>query len=237
MVDKLISSRPWASVQVWCSTLACWMTYPQWPGQFQGPLERAESGQWPNSWKSPPFPKIAGIFLLLTQFSTVTLCDPMDCSTPAFPVHHIGLWNSVQFTHTVVSNSLWPHGLQHAMLSSPSQTPATYPNSCPLSWWCHVTISSSVVPFSSHLQSVPASESFPMSQLLASGGQSIGASASASVLPRYIQDWFPLGWTGWISLQSEGLSRGFSNITDQKHQFFGSQLSLWSNTHIHTWLL
>ena len=110
-------------------------------------------------------------------------------------------------------------------------------DSCPSSWWCHPAILSSVVPFSSHLQSFPASGSFPMSQLFASGGQRTGVSASVSVLPMNIQDWFPLGWTGWISLQSKGLSRVFSNTTVQKHQFFGAQLSLWSNSHIHTWPL
>ena len=111
------------------------------------------------------------------------------------------------------------------------------PNSCPLSLWCHSTISSSVIPFSSHLQSFPASGSFPMSQFFASSGQSIGVSASAAVLPMNIQDWFPLGWTSWISLQSKGLSRIFSNTTVQHYQFFGAQLSLWSNSHIHTWLV
>ena len=121
--------------------------------------------------------------------------------------------------------------------SCPSPTPGAYSNSCPLSRWCHPTISSSVLPFSSHLQSFPASGSFQMSQLFASGGHSIGVSASASVLPVNIQDWSPLGWTGWISLQSKGLSRVFSNITVQKHQFFSVQLSSQSNSHIHTWLL
>ena len=123
-----------------------------------------------------------------------------------------------------MSDSLWPHGLQHAPLRCPSQTPRVYPSSCPLSLWCHLTISFSVVPFSSHLQSVPASESFPMNQFFASGGQSIGVSASTSVLPMNTQDWSHLGWTGWISLQSKGLSRVFSNTTVQKHQFFGTQL-------------
>ena len=138
---------------------------------------------------------------------------------------------SVQFSLSVVSNPLQPHGLQHARPPCPSPPPRLYSNSCPLSWWCHPTISSSVVPFSSHLQSFPASGSFPMSQVFASGGQSIGISASKSVLPMNIQDWFPLGWTCWISLQSKGLSRVFSNITVQKHQFFGTQLSL-ENTFI-----
>ena len=139
-------------------------------------------------------------FNSITQLC-LTLCDPMDCSMPGFPVLRV------------------------------------YSNSCPLSCWCHPTISSSIVPFSSCLQSFPASGCFPMSWLFTTGGQSIGASASASVLPMNIQDWFPLGLTGWISLQSKGLSRVFSNTTAQKHQFFGAQLSLWSNSHIHTWLL
>ena len=126
--------------------------------------------------------------------------------------------DSVQFSHSVVSNSLWPHGLQHSRLACPSPTPGACSNSCPLTWWCHPPISSSVVPFSSCLQSFPASESFPMSQCFASGGQSIGVSASASVLPMNIQDWFPLGLTSWIFLLSKGLSRVFSNTTVQKHQ-------------------
>ena len=123
------------------------------------------------------------------------------------------------FSRSVVSNSLWPHGLQHTRRLCPSPSPGACSNSCPFSQWCHPTISFPAVPFSSCPQSVPASGSFPMSQLFASGGQSIGASASASVLPMNIQDWSPLGWTGWISLQSRGLSRAFSNT---KHQFFGS---------------
>ena len=144
---------------------------------------------------------------------------------------------SLQFSCSVMSNSLRPHGLQHARLPCPSPTPRAYSNSCPLSQWCHPTISSSVIPFSSCLQSFPASGSFPVSQFFASGGQSIGVSALASVLLMNIQGWFPLGWTGWISLQSKGLSRVFSNNTVQKHQFFSPQLSLWSSSHIHTWLL
>ena len=130
-------------------------------------------------------------------------------------------------------NSLGPHGLQHAGLPCPSLSPWVCSNSCSLSQWCHPTISSSVVLFSSHLQSFPASGSCPMSQLFASGGQSIGASASASVLPMIIQDWFPLGLTSLISLQTKGLSRLFSNTTVQKHQFFSTQPSSWSSSHIH----
>ena len=134
--------------------------------------------------------------------------------------------DSVQFSRSVVSDSLWPHESQHASPSCPSPTPGVYPNPCPLSQWCHPAISSSVVPFSSCPQSLPASGSFPVSQFFTSDGQSIGVSASASVLPRNTQDWSPLGWTGWIPLQSKGLSRVFSNTTVQKHKFFSAQLSL-----------
>ena len=144
--------------------------------------------------------------------------------------------SSVQFSCSVESNSLRPQGLQHARLPCPSPSPGTCSNSCPSSWWCYPTITSFVIPFS-HLHFFPASGSFPMNQLLASGGKSIGASASASVLPMNIQDWFPLRLTGWNSLQSKGLSRIFSNTTVQKHQFFRAQLSLQSNSYIHTWLL
>ena len=131
-----------------------------------------------------------------------------------------------QFSHSVMSNSLQSHGLQHARPLCPSPAPGVYPNSCPLSRWCLPTISSSVVPFFFCLQSFPASGSSQMSQLFASSGQSIGVSASTSVLPMNTQDWSPLGWTGWISLQSKGLSRVFTNTTVQKHQFFSAQLSL-----------
>ena len=144
---------------------------------------------------------------------------------------------SIQFSCSVVSDSLQPHEPQHTRPPCPSPTPGVHPNPCPLSWWCHPTISSSVIPFFSCPQSFPASGSFQMSQLFASGGQSIGVSASIPVLPMNTQDWFPSGWTGWISLRSKGLSRIFSNTTVQKHQFFCTQLSLWSNSHIHPWLL
>ena len=127
--------------------------------------------------------------------------------------------------------------MQHTRPPCPSLSPGACSNSCPWSRWCHPTISSSVVPCSSCLQSFPASGSFPMSQLFTWGGQSIGASGLASVLPMNTQDWSPLGWTGWISLQSKGLSRVFFNTTVQKHQFFNAQLSLWSSSHTHTWLL
>ena len=151
---------------------------------------------------------------------------------------HIGSGtSSVQFSHSVVSNSLRPHESQHARPPCPSQTLAVYSNSCPSSQWCHPAITSSVVPFSSCPQSLTALGSFPVSQLFTWGGQSIGVSASTSVLPMNTQDLSPSGWTGWISLQSKGLSRVFPNTVVQKHQFFSTQLSSQSNSHIHTWPL
>ena len=171
----------------------------------------------------------------------------MDYSLPGSSVHGIFQarileWGaiafsviscSVQFSRSVMSDSLWPHESQHARPPCPSPTPRVYSNSCPLSHWCHPAISSSVVPFSSCPQSIPASRSFPLSQVFPWGGQSIGVSASASVLPVNTQDWSPLGWTCWISLQSKGLSRIFSNTTVQKNQFSSAQLSSYSNSHIH----
>ena len=170
----------------------------------------------PNSFLMPSL-FFLFFFLLYIQFSSVQ-------------------FSSVQFICSVVFNSLQLHGLQHSRPPCPSATPGIYPNSCPLSQWCHPTISSSVTPFSSCPQSFPASETFQMSQFFTSGGQSIGVLASTSVLPMNTQDWSPLEWTGWISLQSKGLSRLFFNTTVQKHQP-GAQPSLWSNSHIHTWLL
>ena len=143
-------------------------------------------------------------------------------------------FSSVQFSHLVVSNSLRLHESQYARPPCPSPTLGVYPNSFPLSRWCHPAISSSVIHFSSCSQSLPASGSFPMSQLFTWGGQSIGVSASASVLPINTQGWSPSEWIGWISLQSKGLSRVFSNTTVQKHQFFSAQPSSQSNSHIHT---
>ena len=136
-----------------------------------------------------------------------------------------------------MSDYLRPHGLQHARPPCPSPSPEVHSDSHPLSPWCHPAISSSVIPFSSYPQSLPASESFPMSQLFAWGGQSTGISALESFLPKNTQGWSPLEWTGWISLHSKGLSRVFSNTTVRKHQFFGAQPSSQSNSHIHTWLL
>ena len=186
--------------------------------------------------ESVPELPIWGLHVLLS--SPFYVWEPRRVTVPLAPGNACGYWlppwtlrgvyqfSSVQFSRSVVSDSLWPHGPQHARPPCSSPTPGVYSNSCLLSRWCHPTISSSVNPFSSRLQSCPASGSFPMSQFFASGGQSIGASASASVLPMNIQSWFPLGWTGWISLQFKGLSRVFSNTTVQKHQFFSTQLSL-----------
>ena len=148
----------------------------------------------------------------------------------------IHLSSIFQFSHSIVSNSMQTHGLQDARPPCLSPTPGAYSNSCPLSWWCHPTILSSVIPFSSHLQSFPASGSFPMNRLFSSGGQSVGA--SASVLSMNIQGWiFPLGLTGSISLQSKRLSRVFSRTTIRKHQFFSTQPYLWPHSHIGAWLL
>ena len=142
---------------------------------------------------------------------------------------------SIQFSCSVMSNSLWHHELQHARPRCPSPTPGVHPVSRPSSQWCHPAISSSVIPFSSCPQFLRASESFPMSQLFTWGGQSTGVSALASFPPKKSQGWSPSEWTGWISLQSKGLSRVFSNTAVQKHQFFSAQLSSQSNSHIHTW--
>ena len=147
--------------------------------------------------------------------------------------YQILIHSSVQISRSVVSDSLRPHESQHARPPCPSPSPGVHSNSHPSNQWCHPAISSSVVSFSSCPQSLPASESFPMSQLFTWGGQS----ALASFLPKNTQDWSPIEWTGWISLQSKGLSRVFSNTTVQKHQFFGAQLSSESNSHIHTWPL
>ena len=149
------------------------------------------------------------------------------CNSYIYVYSYIYIYIHTHKNYLLMSYSLRPHGLQHARLPCLSPTPRAYPNPYPSSRWCHPTILSSVNPFSSCLQSFSASRSFPTSQLFASGGQSIGVSASTSVLPKYLQDWFPLGWTGWISLHSKGFSRVFSNTTVQKLQFCGAQLSLW----------
>ena len=182
---------------------------------------------------------VTGVRSPAWKTGSTTYC-PSDLEHPLPPfcssVSSSVVW--VQFNSVAqLCPTLRLHELQHARPPCPSPTPGAYSNSCPLSWWCHPAISSSVVPFSSCLQSFPASGSFQMSRFFAAGGQSIGASASTSVLPMNIQDWSPLGLTGWISLQSKILSRVLSNTTVQNQQFFGAQLSLWSNSHIHTWLL
>jgi len=176
--------------------------------------------------------------IVVQPLSRVWLCASMNCSMQGFPVLSLSTSiNSVQFSCSVLSHSLRPHESQHTRPPCPSPTPGVHSNSRPSSQWSHPAISSSVVPFSTCPQSLPASESFPMSQLFASGGQSPGVSALASFLPMNTQDWSPLVWTGWISLQSKGLSRVFSNTTVQKYQFFGAQLSSQSKSHIHTWPL
>ena len=189
-------------------------------------------------WSGLPFPSPQNRFLLAIYLdSLVCIFQPQSLSLPLpfQPGNFKFVWNvsnsisalfqfQFQFSHSV--DSLWPHELQNARPPCPSPTPGVHPNPCPLSQQCHPNISSSVVPFSSCPQSFPAPGAFQMSQLFTSGSQSIGVSASTSVLPKKIQDWFPLGWTGWISLQPKGLPRVFSNTTVQKHQFFGAQLSL-----------
>ena len=180
-------------------------------------------------------------FPSLQTFTKITVCklfdDHSDCcelmSNCSFDMHFSS--NSVQFSCSVVSDSLKPQGLQHIRLSCPSPTPGACSNLRPLSWWCHPTNSSTVIPFSPCLQSFPASGSLPMRQFFALGGQSI--TASPLVPPTNIHDWFPLGLTGLTFLPSKELSRVFSNTTVQKCQFFGAQLSLQSNSYIHTWLL
>ena len=192
-----------------------------------------------------PFEKMTPWYLYRSSFSLIidntvlldsfwiAVANFMYNSTLDLDIMLQKLTVQISSIHSVMSNSLQLHGLEHARLPCPTVTPRTCSNSWSLSWWCHPTISSSAVPFSSCLQSFPASGSFPVSQFFTSGGQSIGASALASVFPMKIQDWFPLRWTGWLSLQSKGLSKAFTNTTVQKHW----KLSLWSNSHIHIWLL
>ena len=204
-------------------SLSCvWLFATTWTAACQAPLSMGFSRQ--EYW--------AGFHRILqrifpTQRLNLHLLCLLHCR---WILYHCATWEaqiaSVQFSHSVMSNSLKPHELQHPRPPCPSPTPGVRTNPCPLSQWCRPTISSSVIPFSSCPQSLPASESFPMSQLSASGGPGIGVSASTSVLPKNTQDWSPLGWTGWISLQPRGLSRVFSNTTVQKCQFFCAHLSL-----------
>ena len=237
------------------SVLSCIQLFvTPWTVARQAPLSTEFSTQ--GCWSRLPFPTLgdlpdpgvepmplvslalAGRFVSLFLTLSVGFCAFDEW--PPFPVlleFCREVEPSVQFSHSVVSNSLRPHESQHARSPCPSQTPWVYSNPCPWRRWCHPALSSSVVTFSSCPQSLSASGSFPMSQLFTWGGQSIGVSASASVLPMNTQDWSPLEWTGWISLQSKGLSRVFSNTTVQKHQFFGAQLSSQSNSHIHMWPL
>ena len=173
---------------------------------------------------------------LLSNITREICCTKQNVSMRASSTENFyKVLQSVRFSRSVVSDFLRPHESQHARPPCSSPTPGLHSDSCASSWWCHPTISSSVVPFSSCPQSLAASKSFPMSQLFAWGGQSTGVSASASVLPMNTQDWSPLGWTGWIFLQSKGLSRVLSNTTVQNNRFFGTQLSSQSNSHIHTW--
>ena len=173
------------------------------------------------------------VFGVLSQFLMLSL-NKINLAK-ANVISSTWIISSVQFSCSAMSDSLRPHVSQHARPPCPSPTSGVHSNSCPLSQWCHPAISSSVIPFSSCPQSLPASVSFPVSQLFAWGGQSIGVSALGSVLPKNTQDWSPLEWTGWVSLQSKGLSRVFSNTTVQKYQFFIAQPSSQSNSHIHIW--
>ena len=179
-------------------------------------------------------PSMIFVFWMLS-FKQAFLLSTFTVIKRLFSSSSLSAISSGQFSHSVVSDSLQPHELQHARPPCPSPTPRVHPNPCPLSQWCHLAISSSVIPFSSCPQSLPMLESFPINQLFTWGSQSTGVSASSSVLPMNTQDWSPSEWTGWISLHSKGLSRVFSNTTVQKHPFFSTQLSSQSNSHIHTW--
>ena len=198
------------------------------------------------------FPRSKCLLISWLQSPSAVILEPPKWSQPLSPHLFVMKWwdrmpwswfsecwafSSVQFSRSVMSDSLQPHESQHARPPYPSPSPRVHSNSRPSSQWCHPAISSSGVPFSSCPQSLPASESFPMSQLFAWGGQRTGVSALASFLPKSTQGWCPLEWTGWISLQFKGLPRVFSNTRVQRHQFFGAQLSSQSNSHIHTWPL
>ena len=187
----------------------------------------------PGYWSGLPFPSPGDLLKLGIEPLSLALAGELFTTSATWEACIIHML----FSHSVMSYSLRPHGLQHARLPCPSTSSRACTKSCPLSQWCHSIITFSVIPFISCPQSFPASRPFPVSQFFASGGHSIRVSASASVLPMNIQDWFPLGWTSWITLKSKGLSRVFSNTTVQKHQFFGAYLCLWSKSHIHTWPL
>ena len=180
-----------------------------------------------------PLVLVAMVIVLITRYWGRLVI--YQCAGEIIKIKALNTINSVQFIRSVVSDSLPPHELQHSRPPYLSPTPGVHSNSCPSSRWCHPAISSSVVPFSSCPQSLPESKSFPMSQLFEWGGQSTGVSALASVLPKKSQGWSPSEWTGWISLQSKALSGVFANTTVQKHQFFSTQPSSQSNSHIHTW--
>ena len=214
----------WVSILCFIPMLSAWGVLP------------TSHGQWhPNT--SCDFPSFACRNGHHCAQGWRTMVKNLEGQTPSTTESrgHVQCLISVQFSRSVMSKSLQPHGVQQDRLFCPSRTPRACSNSCPSSQWCYPTILSSVVPFSSCLQSFPASGSFQMSQFFTSGGPSIGV--SASFLPKKSQGWSPSEWTDWISLQSKGLSRVFSNTTVQKHKFFGAQLSLWANSHIHTWLL
>jgi len=197
-------------------------SWGRWKARWSGKFLNNKSSNTKNFWHNITY-YVSGFVLLWLKL--------IICFNPQNNCYVLGtiimpIFSSSQFSHSAVSYSLWPHEQQEARSPCPSPTPGVYPNSCPSSQWCHPAISSSAVLFSSHPQSFPTSGSFQMSQLFTSGVQSIGVSASTSVLPMNTQDWSPLGWTGWISLQSKGLSRVFFNTTVQKHQLFSAQLPL-----------
>ena len=219
------------SPQLVHSVYACCNVHPMYnPGkslcgsQAHFPLPKGPFDVWQLDFvQLPPSQRNKYMFIMIFMFSH--WLDTFPCKRAmALTVGKL-LFNSVQFSRSVVSDSATPWTAARQASLSPTLG-GVYPNSCPLSRWCYPTISSSVISFSSHLQSFPASGSFQMSQLFPSGGQSTGVSASTSVLPMNTQDWSPLGWTSWITLQSEGLSRVFSSTTVQKHQFFSAQFSL-----------
>ena len=229
--ESLGDREAWHAAVYWVTK--SWTQLRSWTKLNWWAITRALHGCLRGRPSSPPWKTVSSLQFLRVWQSRILRPSALHTCIPSprtfFNPYSLYLrpWALVVIVQcAVLANSLRPHGLQHTRLPCPSPSPRACSNSCPLSQWCHPTISSSAVPYSSCPQSFPASGYFPMSQLFTSGGQSIGASASASVLPMNIQDWFPLGLTGWISLQSKGLLRIFSNTTVQKHQYFGVQLSL-----------